>query len=377
MELCESNSTWGCQTADVVHNMSLDSLLGIEECPNLQYPWLLIASMVIMIVVIVAGVFGNVLVCLSMYTCRSLRTANNALLLNLAVADLLACLFYTPLLFTTVIQTVFYIDAVMPRFLCIMQVWLRFVCSSVQQITLCAISAQRYAAIVHPLKKKGTKERVIAAVIVAWTVSCCLSVFAVFLQSSPIYGLCPCALRTQNPTNLVDLYISGPLGTICLLSVVLFYALIFRTVWKHVKEKNQSKSDETTDRGRKKTLPPNCCRRLLAYISVRKSNVVVPVNTNFAARLHNHDLLQGSSSLEVVENSKKIATDCTSFGATPARLGSAWDKHEQASEGSPNRPLSVIIIPESLHSSRSEHDESLYQSFNDKEETTRDKTSLI
>ncbi|XP_011668949.2 uncharacterized protein LOC105440462 [Strongylocentrotus purpuratus] len=296
------------QLASLEHTMQSSYNQTYQEelvCRMIRYPWILIVSLLIMMVIMSAGVIGNVLVCISMYTCRSLRTANNALLLNLAAADLFACFLFTPLLFTLVIQSLVSYKAVMPRFLCISQGWLRFVCSSVQQITLSSISAQRYAAIAHPLKRKGTKERVLAAVVISWLISACISIAAIQLQSSPIYELCPCSLGLGSgiPTNLVDMYLLGPLGMMCFLIVIFFYAMIFRTVRKHVKEKVGSSYEPTSSvtTANKRILPLKCCQ-MCGFRGGLKTNVVAPIiDDHNSTELPKHDLLQGSSSLEAAE----------------------------------------------------------------------------
>lgn len=314
------------QLASLEHTMQSSYNQTYQEelvCRLIRYPWILIISLLIMMVIMSAGVIGNVLVCISMYTCRSLRTANNALLLNLAAADLFACFLFTPLLFTLVIQSLISYEAVMPRFLCISQGWLRFVCSSVQQITLSSISAQRYAAIAHPLKRKGTKERVLAAVVISWLISVCISIAAIHLQSSPIYELCPCSLGSGIPTNLVDMYLLGPLGMICFLIVIFFYAMIFRTVRKHVKEKVGSSYEPTSSvtTANKRILPLKCCK-MCGFRGGLKSNVVAPIiDDHNSAELPKHDLLQGSSSLEAAERQH------TSNMSIPEVTGDAYLQH--------------------------------------------------
>lgn len=316
------------QLASLEHTMQSSYNQTYQEelvCRLIRYPWILIISLLIMMVIMSAGVIGNVLVCISMYTCRSLRTANNALLLNLAAADLFACFLFTPLLFTLVIQSLISYEAVMPRFLCISQGWLRFVCSSVQQITLSSISAQRYAAIAHPLKRKGTKERVFAAVVISWLISVCISIAAIHLQSSPIYELCPCSLGLGSgiPTNLVDMYLLGPLGMICFLIVIFFYAMIFRTVRKHVKEKVGSSYEPTSSvtTANKRILPLKCCK-MCGFRGGLKSNVVAPIiDDHNSAELPKHDLLQGSSSLEAAERQH------TSNMSIPEVTGDAYLQH--------------------------------------------------
>ncbi|XP_054750664.2 tyramine receptor 1-like [Lytechinus pictus] len=296
MGMLEESLAWLEYTMSEFNNQTSQ---GEWNCQLIRYPWTLIISLLIMMVIMSAGVLGNVLVCVSMYTCRSLRTANNALLLNLAAADLLASFLFTPLLFTLVIQSLVSHEAVMPRSLCVLQGWLRFVCSAVQQITLSSISAQRYAAIVHPLKRKGTKERVLAAVVISWLISVSISIAAIYLHSSPIYELCPCSLHPGTPTNLVDMYLLGPLGTVSFIVVISFYAMIFRTVRKHVKEKRGS-SLEPSRTANKRTLAFTCCS-ICGFRAGMKSNVVAPIDGNSSIGLPRHDLLQGSSSVESTE----------------------------------------------------------------------------
>ncbi|XP_078090750.1 D(4) dopamine receptor-like [Mustelus asterias] len=106
-------------------------------------------ALVFGVLLIVAIILGNVLVCLSVLIERSLKTATNYFIVSLAVADLLLAVLVLPLYVYTEFQggiwtlNIFLCDALMTMdvMLCTASIF-----------NLCAISVDRYIAVVVPLK---------------------------------------------------------------------------------------------------------------------------------------------------------------------------------------------------------------------------------
>ncbi|XP_036602502.1 D(3) dopamine receptor isoform X2 [Trichosurus vulpecula] len=98
---------------------------------------------------ILAIVFGNVLVCMAVLKERSLQTATNYLVVSLAVADLLVA--------TLVMPWVVYLEVTggvwnFNRICCVIFVTLDVMMCTASILNLCAISIDRYIAVVMPVR---------------------------------------------------------------------------------------------------------------------------------------------------------------------------------------------------------------------------------
>ncbi|KAJ8411145.1 hypothetical protein AAFF_G00171510 [Aldrovandia affinis] len=116
------------------------------EKNGVQYNFLALAFGVPLILVII---LGNVLVCLSVLTERSLKTATNYFIVSLAVADLLLAVLVLPLyVYSEFLGGIWTLNTYICDALMTMDVML---CTA-SILNLCAISVDRYIAVVVPLK---------------------------------------------------------------------------------------------------------------------------------------------------------------------------------------------------------------------------------
>ncbi|XP_060699123.1 dopamine receptor D4 related sequence [Hemiscyllium ocellatum] len=111
-----------------------------------QYNYL---ALVFGVPLIVAIILGNVLVCLSVLIERSLKTATNYFIVSLAVADLLLAVLVLPLFVYTEFQGGIW---TLNSFLCDALMTMDVMLCTASIFNLCAISVDRYVAVIVPLK---------------------------------------------------------------------------------------------------------------------------------------------------------------------------------------------------------------------------------
>ncbi|KAJ8010746.1 hypothetical protein DPEC_G00078360 [Dallia pectoralis] len=124
---------------------------------------------------ILAIVFGNVLVCLAVVRERSLQTTTNYLVVSLAVADLLVA--------SLVMPWAVYLEVVggawlFSRMYCNIFVTLDVMMCTASILNLCAISIDRYTAVVMPVLYNTThssKKRVSVMIITVWILAFAVS----------------------------------------------------------------------------------------------------------------------------------------------------------------------------------------------------------
>ncbi|XP_076879030.1 D(2)-like dopamine receptor [Brachyhypopomus gauderio] len=191
-----------------------------------------VADCAVLLVTFFAGITANVFVACAVYRQKSLQTSNNALLVNLAVTDLLRCATDCPLLFLIVLSGRKGGD--LGRFVCDAEVLLFSLSCLVQLFTLASISAERYQAIAYPFKSAQRRKRVMALIPMTWAVPIVISVLCVvFARDSPVYVRCRAMNLNTLTYDYFGRYILFPVWFTCLAIIIGFYAQIFILVKTH------------------------------------------------------------------------------------------------------------------------------------------------
>ncbi|KAM7367466.1 hypothetical protein PAMP_015366 [Pampus punctatissimus] len=153
-------------------------------------------ALVLGVPLILVIILGNVLVCLSVLTERSLKTATNYFIISLAVADLLLAVLVLPLyVYSEFLGGIWTLSTYICDALMTMDVML---CTA-SILNLCAISVDRYIAVVVPLKynRNQFSIRQLALITATWVLS-------LGVASPVIFGLNQVPNRDPSVCKLED-----------------------------------------------------------------------------------------------------------------------------------------------------------------------------
>lgn len=181
---------------------------------------------------LVLGLPGNLWVCWVVLRTRSLRTFNNALLVNLAASDLLKCSVDTPLFLLSLLRPV-----AVP--VCTLQQFTYALCSCAQLLTLVSISVERFQAIAFPFQTDRRKTRVRLWIFSIWACGLILAGVSLALsKEAQFYLLCRPnvgELSEERPPYLDPFgpYVLVPVWGLSLAVIVVHYVRIFKVVRRH------------------------------------------------------------------------------------------------------------------------------------------------
>lgn len=195
----------------------------------------LLANSLLLLPTSAVGLAANAFVLLAVWRQKSLQTCNNALLVNLAVGDLLRCIVDCPLLLAVVVAIQHHGRAT--PLLCDAQLAAFSFSCCVQLLTLACISVERHQAVAQPFKTAQRRRRLFVLIPTTWVVAAAVAaVCLLYLKDSPVHVRC----RGHQPVDVAassydtfGLYVLLPLWAACFAVITGFYTRIFALVRAH------------------------------------------------------------------------------------------------------------------------------------------------
>jgi hypothetical protein len=210
----------------------------------------------IYIIIICAGVTGNVLVILAVTQVPSMKTVTNIFICNLACADLIVTTICCPLVLTHMLT---YPNWTLGENMCYFINFCIHLSLSGSSFALLAISLDRYLAIAHAQKQWMTFQKVNVLIVITWLLSTTLSVPSVLIKAdtsslSRAADVCLQVWRGSAKTKQFET-IKGLVFVLVFSMIAFFYYRIARVLWKRKIPGNQtSENQEAAQRARKKVV---------------------------------------------------------------------------------------------------------------------------
>lgn len=200
-----------------------ENFLKTEIGPRTHNMWIAVPITILYSIILVAGILGNILVCIVIIRNTSMHTATNYYLFNLAVSDLVYLLFGLPF---EVILFWHQYPYLFGATFCWMSRLIKDTCTFVSVLTIVAFSIERFLAICYPLHVYvmcGFK-RAVRIIIVVWAVSIvCAMPFGLYTDIH--YLKFPKDYGPELKESALCRMIESPPIPIWELSAILFYIL--------------------------------------------------------------------------------------------------------------------------------------------------------
>ncbi|XP_074644393.1 uncharacterized protein LOC141901184 [Tubulanus polymorphus] len=198
-----------------------------------------ISCIVFLHITVFAGLFGNTLVFLAVRRSKVLKTAMNALLVNLAIIDTVASVLATPLRIVILILTANFQG--LARGICFIHEFISILVCTVQLTTLVAISYERFQAIANPFDVENRVLRVRMGIIFSWGIGFIMSILVViFLADSPSFLRCTYVYYDMDSyQNMYSNVVLAPISVLATFIILTLYGKIIMALRRHTATTNK------------------------------------------------------------------------------------------------------------------------------------------
>ena len=172
------------------------------------------AQVAIVVVIMATTLFGNSVMCYTVYRMPKLRTATNIFTTNLGVTDLAVALFVLPVWIVSLAAGATSAVTPFPDTLCQVTAFITVTLLLVSVATLAGISLDRYLSICYPLRypMKVTSRRVVIALAYIWIQS-------LIVASTPFFGWGQYRFRPQTIAICSPIWVGHRAHSIFMLTV--------------------------------------------------------------------------------------------------------------------------------------------------------------
>ena len=230
------------------------------------------------VLLITVGTFGNSLVVLTVLKTSSMRTPRNLFILNLAISDLLLCTVTMPFTFMELVMKYWTLGEIM----CKLVASLRATSIFVSTFSITAISLDRYYIIVHPTKQSLNIRGVVLCLLGIWVAAILLSTPLFLYTTLEILPLPPSLLQLTSIKYIAFCIEKWPIAqgrfhySICAVIVqylipIIIVSIAYSKIYCRLRKRNQIK-DKNRDKNKKTTI-------LLSSIAVIFCISWLPLNT--------------------------------------------------------------------------------------------------
>lgn len=231
----------------------------------IDYKWVQALFCIVYTIIFVLGIFGNLLVCFVVIRNRAMQTVTNLFITNLALADILLCIFAVPFTPLYTFQGSWNFGSL----LCHIMPFAQGCSVYISTLTLMSIAIDRFFVIIYPFRPRMKIETCISVIIMIWTFSITVTLpYAIFMTfyDFPYGRFCE---ETWPSEKLRRIFGSV---TSCLQFVLPFIVIAFCYTCVSFKLNDRAKAKAATKNSRKEEIDKNRKRRtnqmLIAMVSI-------------------------------------------------------------------------------------------------------------
>lgn len=256
----EYSTEFSVDNSSLSFNTTTPSGYMSPENDLLKNPAIVFVLSLLYVIAFLLGMFGNFLVCFVVCRQRTMQTVTNFFITNLAVADVLLCLFCVTLTptYTFVGKWMF------GKFLCHLVAFLQCFCVYLSTLTLTSIAIDRFFVIIFPFRPRMKISTCCIILVLIWLVAILLTFpYGYFVQikmelmDNEVVPLCNEAWPTEDDRKLFGTVTSVLQFFLPFFIILVCYLCIFvklqRNKKKLSKTKNSKKKNSNEKVLRKKT----------------------------------------------------------------------------------------------------------------------------